>query len=89
MVRSGEVVRHRVEPGQRYILGYTTLRNDPRGRSKDFQLDPRGPRIVVLPATAEQLEQPDAQTRIFVLAELALRPGLFRRQWSETDGRRQ
>lgn len=109
-VRTSEGVRSRVQIGSSYVLGYTTLRRDPRRRSRDYQQDPAGPRIVSLPAVGEalledsrpvrllveaaasevtfsdeevleavldQAARPDALSRDFALAELALRPSLL------------
>ena len=109
-VLTSEGVRARVQVGSSYVLGYTTLRRDPRRRSRDYQEDPAGPRIVSLPAVGEalledsdsvrllveaaatearfsdeevleavldQAARPDALSRNFALAELALRPSLL------------
>lgn len=55
-----------IDIGRSYIIGYTTVRRDPRGRSRDFQLDPEGPRMVELPAVGEALFEDTAAMRRLV-----------------------
>lgn len=58
----------RIEIGGKYVLGYTLLREDPRERSRDYEIDPAGPRIVDVPAVGPALFEDSAAVRRLVEA---------------------
>jgi hypothetical protein len=68
VVRMSEDLKQEIELGRRYIVGYTALRRDPRHRSRDYYLDPEGPRVVEVPGVGPALLEDTAAIRSLVIA---------------------
>lgn len=55
VVRMSQADLERIAAGEDYVVGYTLMRRDPRGRSREMQVDPLGARLLEIPAVGPAL----------------------------------